>query len=102
MADDNKWVLKGFPLARCGSGDDKDVSGTEYKGCTPLYDNSWQSYKFDGSDNFKVCLFADPDCAKPTVDSSLGDKKLTCRDISHDTAQAYSVTDKSTPCHKPQ
>lgn len=90
-------MLKGFPVAGCG-GDVKDDSGSDDKGCIPIYGDPLQSYKFDGSGSFKVCLFADPGCAKPTVASSLSDKSLTCRDISHDTAQAYSVIDKSALC----
>lgn len=98
---EDKWNLTGFASTSCGQ-HSTTHSGDDDQGCLPLNGGiTTLSYKFNGINKFKVCLWADADCSTGFYrGSTLGDKEQTCRNV-HELVpvEAFTVIKSSKRCY---
>lgn len=101
--DGGKWNLTGFASTGCGQHSTAH-SNDDDQGCHPINGGvSSLSFRFDGINKFKVCLWGDADCSHSFYrGSSIGDKDQTCRNVINGfTVDAFTVVNITKPCFIP-
>ena len=91
LQDEGEWNLTGFALIGCG-GTNTTHTGKDDQGCKHI--NSGVpalSFRYDGIQKFKVCLFGDADCSLYLF-STPGDKDQTCHSLPVESFAVVNIT----------